>query len=115
MIILNWILNSLTLMLVANIVPGFTISSFFTALIASLILGLVNALIRPILLILTLPINFLTLGIFTFVINALMLLLVSSIVKGFNISSFSSAFFAAILLTLVSWALGFFLKPRALN
>lgn len=102
MILLRWILNALALILVANIIPGFHVDSLWAALIAALVLGLVNAVIRPVLLLLTLPINILTLGIFTFVINALMILLASSILEGFQVDSFASAFWASVVLWLIS-------------
>ena len=89
-------------MFVAYLVPGIAVASFYSALVAALILGLVNILIKPILIILTLPINILTLGLFTFVINAGLLLIVSSIVKGFEIANFSAALMAAIVLWLCS-------------
>lgn len=100
----RWLINAVALLLVANVVPGFGVDTFYTALIAALVLGLVNALIRPILLILTLPINVLSLGLFTFVINALMIWFVSSIVKGFTVEGFVPAFLAAIFLWVVSLA-----------
>lgn len=109
MLILRWIINALTLMIVAQIVPGFTVHSFWTALIAALVLGLVNSTIRWILLVLTLPINILTLGLFSFVINAAMILLVSSIVKGFDVVGFMPALIAAVVLWLISLATSWFL------
>ena len=110
MIILRWLLNTVTLLFVAQLVPGFVVETFWSALIAALVLGLVNAVIRPFLLILTLPINFLTLGLFTFVINALMLLLVSHIVKGFTITNFAAALVGGIVLWLVSLLTNQFLE-----
>jgi putative membrane protein len=103
MLLLSWIINALSLFLVTLILPGFQIANFYYAMIAALFLGLVNIVIRPILLLLTLPINLLTLGIFTFVINALMLLLVSHVIRGFTIDTFATAFKAAILLWLMSF------------
>ncbi len=116
MLILRWLLNTLALMVVAYLVPGFNIASFWTALVAAAILGIVNLLIRPILLLLTLPVNILTLGLFTFVINALMLLLVANIVQGFSINSFGTALFAAIIFWLVSMVLDLlFLRNASAN
>ena len=103
-LIFRWLINAIALLIVANVVPGFGVDSFYTALIAALVLGLVNALIRPILLILTLPINILSLGLFTFVLNALMVWLVSTIVKGFTVEGFVPAFLAALALWIVSMA-----------
>lgn len=102
-LILHWIISALLLILVAYLVPGITVASFFSALIAALVLGLANALVRPILILFTLPINILTLGLFTLVINALMFLLVSSIVKGFNVDGFWPAFWGALVMSLISW------------
>ena len=100
-ILFRWVINALALLLVANVVPGFGIETFYNALIAALVLGLVNALVRPLLFILTLPVTILTLGLFTFVINALMIWLVSTIVKGFVVTGFVPALLAALLL----WAI----------
>lgn len=101
-LIFRWLLNAIALLIVANVVPGFGVDTFYTALIAALVLGLVNALIRPILLILTLPINVMTLGLFTFVLNALMIWFASTIVKGFDVQGFVPAFLAGIALWVVS-------------
>lgn len=103
MLIFRWIINAIALLLVSQFVPGFHVNTIYTALIAALLLGLVNAIIRPLLILLTLPITLLTLGAFTLIINALMLLLVASIVKGFTIDGFSPAFWGAIIL----WAISF--------
>lgn len=104
-ILLRWIINALVLLGIAYIVPGFEVASFYSALVIVVILGLVNAIIRPILLLLTLPINILTLGLFTFVINALMLWFVSSVVEGFVVTGFGAAFIGALILSFASWLL----------
>lgn len=109
-LLFRWIINALALLLVANIVPGFAIDSFFSALIAALVLGLVNALVRPLLFVLTLPVTIVTLGLFTFVINAFMLWLVSSMVKGFNIAGFAPALFAAMVLWVISLLTNWFIE-----
>lgn len=103
MLIIRWLIYTLAIMLLAYVVPGISVRSFYAALIAALILGLVNAVIRPLLIILTLPVNILTLGLFTLVINALMLWFVASIVKGFDIRSFTAAFLGALILWVVGW------------
>ena len=103
-LILRWIVNALALMLTAFVVPGFGVTSLYTALIAALVLGLVNALVRPLLFLLTLPVTLLTLGLFTFVLNALMIWLVSTIVKGFTVEGFVPALLAALFLWAVSVA-----------
>jgi len=103
MLLLRWIVSALSLLLVAYLIPGIEVSGIYIALIAALILGLVNAVIRPVLLLLTLPINVLTLGLFTFVINALMLWFVASFVEGFAVVGFSAALWGAVVLWLVGW------------
>jgi putative membrane protein len=111
-LLLRWAMNAGALLLIANYVPGMGVSGFYAALVVILVLGLVNALIRPIVIFLTLPVNILTLGLFTFVINALMFWFVSTVVKGFEIEGFVPAFIGALLLTLVSWVVGSFLKKN---
>lgn len=101
--LLLWLINALTLLLVANYLPGFEVAGFYAALIAALVLGLVNAIIRPIVILLTLPINLLTLGLFTFIINALMIWIVSTVVKGFEVDSFNTALWAALILWIISF------------
>jgi len=109
-LILRWLVSALTLMLVAYYVPGIVVVSFYSALIAALILGLINAVIRPLVVILTLPVNILTLGLFTLVINALMFWLASSAVKGFYVAGFWVAFWGALIMWLVGWATNSLLK-----
>jgi len=101
-LIFRWVINAIALLLVAYLVPGFVVASLYNALIAALVLGLVNALIRPLLFILTLPITILTLGLFTFVINALMIWFVSTVVDGFDVAGFTPALLAAIILWVIS-------------
>ena len=104
----RWVLNALCLLLVSEIVPGITFSSGWSLAITVIIFGLINALIRPIILLLTLPINVLTLGIFTLFINALMFWLTSSIVKGFEISNFTAAFWGAVVYWLLTMFINYF-------
>lgn len=101
-LLLRWFLNALALMLLAQLVPGISVSSFYAALIAALILGLVNALIRPILFLLTLPVTIVTLGLFALVLNALLLWFVGTIVKGFTVEGFFPALVGSIILWAVS-------------
>lgn len=109
MLIARWIVNAAALLLVAYIYPGVQVTSFTTALIAALVLGLVNAFIRPLLVILTLPVTILTLGLFLFVINALLFWFVAEVVKGFTVSGFWAAFLGSILYSVItlltSWIL----------
>jgi putative membrane protein len=109
-LIFRWIINALALVVVANVVPGFGLETFYNALIAALILGLVNALIRPLLFVLTLPVTVLTLGLFTFVINALMIWLASTIVQGFVVDGFVPALLAAIVLWIISLLTNWFIE-----
>ena len=104
-ILLVWLINALALIAVAYLMPSVTVASFWTALVAALILGLVNAVIRPVLILLTLPVTVLTLGIFILVINGLLFWFVGSFVEGFRVEGFWAGFFGAILFSLVSWAL----------
>ncbi len=105
------LINALTLVIITYIIDGFDVT-IMAALVAAVLLGIVNAVIRPIVLFLTLPLNVLTLGLFTFIVNALMLWLVAGIVKGFTIHGFWAAFFGALLLSLISSLLTSLIKDR---
>jgi len=109
MLVARWMVNAAALLLVAYIYPGVHVESFFAAAVAALALGLVNAVVRPILLLLTLPVTLLTLGLFIFVINALLFWLVAEIVKGFAVTGFLGALVGSILYSLItlvtSWLL----------
>jgi putative membrane protein len=106
--LLRWSINLLALVTAAVLIKGIRIQSIEMGILAAGILGIVNAVIRPVVLILTLPINLLTLGLFTLVINAAMLMLVSMVVPGFVIESFSAAFLGALIVSVVSWTLNIF-------
>src|SRR5438876_7782994 len=101
-LLLRWLLNTIALFVVANIVPGFHYESLTFLAIAALILGLLNAIVRPILFILTLPLTIVTLGLFLIVLNALMLEITAWLVPGFRIETFGWAIVGAIVLGLVS-------------
>lgn len=103
-ILLGWAINALCLLALPYLLSAVQVASFGTALVVALVLGLLNILIRPVLLVLTLPINILTLGLFTFVINGLLFWVVSRLVDGFTVASFGWAIVAAIVYSLVSWA-----------
>ena len=103
-------INLLALVVAGSVIKGIRIESLEMGIIAAGILGIVNAVIRPVVLILTLPINLLTLGLFTLVVNAAMLMLVSALVPGFAIESFGSAFFGALVISLVSWGVNIFIS-----
>ena len=104
-LILLWILNAVALLTVAYLLPSIHVASFGAAMFAALLLGLVNAVLRPLLLLLTLPVTLLTLGLFIFVINGLMFWLASSLIEGFAVGGFWPAVFGSILYSVVSWAL----------
>jgi putative membrane protein len=107
---LRWSINLLALVIAGAVIPGIGIQSLQMGIIAAGILGIVNAVIRPVVLILTLPINLLTLGLFTLVINAALLKLVADFVPGFVIESFSAAFFGALLVSFISWVVNVFVS-----
>jgi putative membrane protein len=108
-LLLHWVLSAIALLLVAHFVDGFVVSSFFWALIAAIVIGLINATVGTVLKILTFPLTILTLGIFLLVINALMLELASWITPGFDVRGFQPAFVGAVILALlhmlIRWAL----------
>jgi len=99
------VLNGLAIIIVAWLLPGIHISSALSALLAGVILGFVNAIVRPVLFFLTLPLTLLTLGLFIFVLNAICLALTALLVPGFSIDGFFSAVFGALLVSVVSWIL----------
>ncbi|QRM18462.1 phage holin family protein [Dechloromonas sp. TW-R-39-2] len=107
-----WTINALALLALPYVVPSVQVASFGTALIVALILGLINAVLRPILVLLTLPVTLLTLGLFIFVINALLFQLAGSLVDGFNVGGFWPALFGSIGYSLISWLLSSLLFPQ---
>src|SRR5260370_10142631 len=104
-LLIDWLLSVLSLVIVAHVVSGFRISGFGAALIAAIVIGLVNGTIGFLLKIVTFPLTILTLGLFWLVINAMMLMLASAFVPGFKIDGFLPAFFGAIVLSLVNMGL----------
>ncbi len=104
-LVIKWLALSLIIMFIGWIVPGITISSFATALIASIAIAFVNIVIKPVLVILTLPINILTLGLFILVINALLFMFVAYLLPGIEVDGFWSAFIGALLLSILSLGL----------
>ena len=101
-ILINWIVSALVIFSVAYVLPGVHVASFPVALVVALVLGIINAFLKPVLIILTLPINILTLGLFTFVINALLILLASKLVPGFIVDGFLWAFVFGIILSIAN-------------
>ena len=110
--LLRVVANALAIFLAAAIVPGIEIRGVLTALGAGLVLGLVNAVVRPVLVILTLPLTLVTLGLFLFVLNGLCLLLTSLLVKGFEVHGFWAAVFGALIVSVASWLLTAFVSDR---
>ena len=111
-ILVRWLISGLSLLLVSHLVPGIEIKSFPYALLAAAGLGILNAIIRPVLILLTLPLTILTLGLFIFFINAFMLWIIAGIFKGIYISSFWSALVGALILSIISWLTSSFLNDR---
>jgi len=111
-LILHWILSAVALMIVAHVVPGFYIRSFGAALIAAVVIGLVNATLGFLLKVLTFPFIILTLGLFWFVVNAVMLIVASKLVPGFVVTGFVPAFWGAIVLALINMAFRALLPRR---
>jgi putative membrane protein len=105
------LLNALAIMVAAWLVPGLILSGGISALLAGLVLGIVNTLVKPVLLLLTLPFTLLTLGLFIFVVNAICLGLTAAVLPGFDIDGFGSAFLGAIVVSVVSWILNGLLLP----
>lgn len=102
----SWLVSALAIVIAAYLLPGVKVSGPLAALITAAVLGLVNAVIKPVLLLLTLPINILTLGLFTLVINALLVLLTSALVPGFSVSGFWQALLFGLVLAVVNYLLG---------
>ncbi len=104
-LIINWLVTALAVLIAAYLLPGVSVRSFFSALLVALVLGLINAILRPILVILTLPITVVTLGLFILVINALLVLLTSAIVPGFDVRNFWWALLFSLIFSIVSFIL----------
>ncbi|PRY96253.1 putative membrane protein [Jezberella montanilacus] len=100
--LLLWILNAVALLIVAYLLPGIVVTGFGSALIAAVVLGLLNVLVKPVLILLTLPVTIVTLGLFLFVINALVFWFVGSILSGFRVEGFWWAVIGAILYSVIS-------------
>ncbi len=109
-LMLVWLLNAVALLLVPMVVPGVHIDTLYSALVAVVILGLVNSVIRPLFILLTLPVTLLTLGLFLFVINALMFWFAGDILSGFRVDGFVAALFGSIVYSLASWLFSWLLQ-----
>lgn len=111
-LIAKWLISAGAIIVTSYLLPGVALSGLLTALVVALVLGLVNVIIRPLLLLFTLPLNILTLGLFTFVINALMVMLTSTLVKGFDVANFWWALLFSLVLTFVDGILEEALAPK---
>ena len=111
-LIIRWFINALALMLVAYLYSGVQVNGIIEALIAALVLGLVNALIRPILVVLTLPVTILTLGLFIFVLNAFLFWFVAEVVKGFTVSGFMGALIGSLMFSVITIVTSWLISGR---
>ena len=111
--VLTLLINAVALIALPYVFSSINVDTFLTALIVALVLGLINTLIRPILILLTLPVTILTLGLFIFVINGLLFWAVGSFMPGFHVDGFWSGVFGAIVYSLISWALSSLLMPKS--
>ncbi|MBW2618344.1 MAG: phage holin family protein [Deltaproteobacteria bacterium] len=112
MLLLRWLINTVALLAVVWLVGGIRVDGFGSAIIAAAIIGLLNAFLRPLLYLIALPLIILTLGLFTFVVNGLMLLLAASILPGFHVAGFWAGVWGALLFSIVSWILSHLLVPQ---
>jgi putative membrane protein len=108
-LLIKWIVNSTALLTVAHLVSGVVIDNWSTVFVAAVVLGLLNAFLRPVLILLTLPVTVLSLGLFTLFINAFLFYLAAKLVSGFHVAGFSQAFFGAFIFSLVSFLLNLFI------
>ncbi len=111
-LLIRWLILALAVMLASYMITGIRVEGFVSALIAAALLAFLNAFFRPILFILTLPINLLSLGLFTFAINAFMLMMVSGVIDGFHVDSFGAGLLGSLIISLVSWLLSSFINDR---
>ena len=111
-LLLRWLLSALALLAVAYLYPGVRVDSVLAAVVAALALGLANALIRPILVLLTLPVTIITLGLFLFVINAALFWLVAQVIKGFSVEGFLAALVGSLLYSLITLVVSWVLPGR---
>ncbi|HCJ67353.1 MAG TPA: hypothetical protein DHV62_08550 [Elusimicrobia bacterium] len=109
---IKWLVNVVALLIVVKIIPGIKVDRWTTAILSALMLGLVNAFLRPLVILFTLPLNILSLGLFTLVINGFMFYLVSKLVPGFTVSSFWNAFWGALLFSIISFLLSLLISSQ---
>lgn len=111
-LLIRWFILTLAILLAGYLIDGISVSGVWSALFAALVLGMLNALLRPLLIILTLPITLLSLGLFTFVINAFLLMMTSGVIGGLVVDGFGSALAGALVITLCSWLLTVLVSDR---
>ena len=111
-IFIRWFILTFAIIIASYLVDGIRVGGFFSAFLAAAILGILNAFLRPILFILTLPLNIMTLGLFTFVINGILLMMASGVIPGFEVHGFWSAVFGSLLISVVSWVLNSFINEH---
>ena len=111
-IAVRWLFQSVAILVAAYLIDGIRVSGFPSAILAAAVLGFLNAFLRPVLLLLTLPLNILTLGLFTFVINALLLMMASGVIGGFEVDGFGAALLGSLLISVVSWLLTTYIGDR---
>jgi putative membrane protein len=107
-IIIKWLALTAAIMITSYLLDGISVDGISSAFLAAAVLGILNVFLRPIALILTLPVNILSIGLFTFVINAFMLIITSKIIPGFNVNGFWTALIGSLLISIVSWAINIF-------
>ena len=111
-IFIRWLILTIAIIIASYLLDGIRVSGFFSAFFAAAILGILNAFFRPILIMLTLPLNIMTLGLFTFVINAILLMMASGVISGFEVYGFWPAVSGSLLISIVSWVLNSFINEH---
>jgi putative membrane protein len=111
-LLIRWLFLTVAILVAAHLIEGIEVKGFWSALSAAAILGVLNAIFRPVLILLTLPINILTLGLFTFVINAILMMMVSGVVGGFVVHGFWSALLGSLVISVISWLLNSFINEQ---
>jgi putative membrane protein len=111
-LLVRWLILTVAIMCAAYLIEGIQVSGFFSAFFSAAILGILNVFFRPILIILTLPVNIMTLGLFTFVVNALILMMASGVISGFEVYGFWSAVFGSLVISAVNWVLSSFVNEQ---
>lgn len=111
-ILFSWLILTVAIILASYLIDGIQVQGFFSAFFAAAVLGILNAFFRPILILLTLPINILSFGLFTFVINAMLLKMASSVIPGFDVHGFWAAVFGSLVMSIVNWILSSLISPQ---